>query len=272
MEDSTKIVRPHKDYVKHGRPAKRARKSHPTTKAANSQPQAPQGLLKIGHNNNKPTAIPRPISKSKLISSKGFDKIRIVRLLLAGVAPKDIADKMGITVNQCQNITKEIEKDIEDLTIKEYLSLLLSKVRLLLDNHTQSSADIQLSMLDIELLIKQVNKRLSIETDQDKLRGLRKELVSLTRQRLTIIVDLNANNTALTTNLSKMGVTNVPTSSKNKEPTPSSIGGEIPRLEELPESYRDMDKEALLGAMRDSNRDVGRYLRAERDRKKQGSE
>ena len=262
MEDSTKTIRPHKPYAKHGRAAKRARKS--------VKPPIPPKVSQNGSKPlTKPKAVPRPTKLDMSKSSGDFDKMRIVRLLLAGAAPKDIASKCNISLNHCNNMIRQMNKDIETLTWQDYLSLLLSKLRLFIDNHTQNSADLQLMLLDCDNAIKDTHKAIERESDKSKALRLSAHMVKLRAERLALMRELNANNTALTTNLSKMGVTNVPTTTKNKVPTQSSTGGEIPRLEELPLSYTDMGKEALLGALRDSNKDVGRYLRAETARKKE---
>lgn len=251
-----------------GRRAKPAQKRHRQPEETNGQEKPLQKPIRPIQSKEQAQAIPRPISKRKLISSKGLDKIRIVRLLLAGASPKDISSKIDIGVTQCLNLIKEIEQDITDLTWQDYLSLLLGKLRLFMDNHTQNSADIQLMLLDVDIAIKGTQEAIGGETDKRIKLSLQSRLDRLRSDRLTLMRELNANNTALTTNLSKMGVTNVPTSSKNKVPTQPSIGGEIPNIESLPASYRDMGRDALLEAMGDSNRDVGRYLRAEAARKK----
>lgn len=268
MEDSTRTIRPHKPYAKHGRAAKRARKPNKTHLETNDQEKPLQTISEPIQVKETAPAIPRPISKSKLISSKGLDKIRIVRLLLAGAAPKAISDKIDIGVTQCQNLIKEIEADIQGLTWQDYLSLLLGKIRLILDNHTQNGTDIQLAMLDCDIALEAQHKAIKGETDKKLKLSLQAHLSRLKGERMALRGELNANNTALTTNLSKMGVTNVPLIDKNKVPTQSSIGGEIPRLEELPESYQNMDRAALEAALAISNRDVGRHLRAETAKKK----
>ncbi len=262
MELEQKTVRPHKDYVKRGRAAQRARKRPSPqieTKAPKNGSKAPRTAK----------AVPSPTNANILSSTKDFDKIRIVRLLLAGVSPKDIAIKCHISVKHCQGLIRSMNEDLETLTWQDYLSLLLSKLRLFIDNHTQNSADLQLMLLDCDTAIKTTQGTLERESDKSKGLRLSAHLVKLRAERLVLMRELNANNTALTTNLSKMGVTNVPTTTKIKVPTQSSTDGEIPRLEELPLSYQDMDKGALLGALRDSNKDVGRYLRAETARKKE---
>ena len=265
MEDSANAVRPHKPYAKHGRPAQRGRKRHkpPNTSQVIGQPEPPTDKL---------SAIPRPISKSKLISSKGLDKIRIVRLLLAGASPKAVSEKIDIGVNQCQNLIKEIEKDIQGLTWKDYLSQLLSKLRLVLDNHTQNSTDIQLSMLDVDQQMTALEQQAAIktgkETEQERLQV---QLARLRTERAALRAELNTNNLALTTNLSKMGVTTRPPSLENKVPTQSSTATGFTELGEVPIGYEKMSREELLEGIAESNRNVNRILRAERD-KKRGSE
>ncbi len=261
MEDSTNAVRPHKPYAKHGRPAQRGRKRHkpPDTSQVISKPEPPI---------DKPSAIPRPISKSKLISSKGLDKIRIVRLLLAGASPKAISDKIDIGVNQCQNLIKEIDKDISGLEWKDYLSVLLGKLRLILDNHTQNSADIQLSMLDVDVAIKAQGAAIKGETDKRVLLTLQAQMARLRTEQAALRTELNTNNLALTTNLSKMGVTTRPPSLENKVPTQSSIGTGFTELGEVPIGYEKMSRAELLEGIAESNRAVNRLLRAERDKKR----
>ena len=261
MEDSAKTVRPHKTYAKHGRAAKRGRKSFKpgNTAKAISQPEPQQ---------NKASAVPRPIHKSKLISNKGLDKIRIVRLLLAGASPKAISDKIDIGVSQCQNLIKEIDKDISGLTWKDYLSLLLSKLRLILDNHTQNSADIQLAMLDVDQTTEAQQQAIKGTTGPE-LKLLQAQLTRLRSERAALRAELNANNLALTTNLSKMGVTTRPPSLENKVPTQSSIGTNFTELSEVVVGYEKMDREALVEGLAESNRLVNRYLRAERERKRE---
>lgn len=255
-----------------GRRAKQAQKRHRQPLEANGQEKPLQPPIKPIQSKEQAQAIPRPISKRKLISSKGLDKIRIVRLLLAGAAPKAISDKIDIGVTQCQNLIKEIEKDIIGLTWQDYLSLLLGKIRLILDNHTQNSTDIQLAMLDCDIAIESQCKAIESQTDKKLKIAQQAQLSRLKSERSGLRSELNANNTALTGNLSKMGVTNVPLIDKNKVPTQSSLDSNIPLLEGLPRSYTDMGREELLGALGDSNRDVGRYLRAETARKKAESE
>ncbi len=264
MEDSARTVRPHKLYSKHGRPAKKGRKSYKPEKTAQviSQPEPQQ---------NKASAVPRPIHKSKLVSNKGLDKIRIVRLLLAGASPKAISDKIDIGISQCQNLIKEIDKDISGLTWKDYLSLLLSKLRLILDNHTQNSADIQMAMLDVDQTIEAQQQAIKATTDSQAIKTLQAQLVRLRSERAALRAELNANNLALTTNLSKMGVTTRPPSLENKVPTQSSIGTNFTELGEVVVGYEKMDREALVEGLAESNRLVNRYLRAERERKR-GSE
>lgn len=265
MKDSNRTVRPHKDYAKHGRAAKRTKKRlrpRELEKTAQSPKIKPERLI----------AIPRPITAKNIVSSKGLDKIRIVRLLLAGAAPKDISIKANISIDHCRTMIKEIESDIQGLTWQDYLSLLLSKIRLLLDNHTQNSADIQMMLLDCDMSIKDTQSTLEGITDKAKRLPLSYHLTRLRAQRITLMRELNANNTALTGNLSKMGVTNVPLVDKNKVPTQSSNDNNIPLLEGLPASYTDMGRGELLEALGASNRDVGRYLRAETARKKAESE
>lgn len=268
MEDSTNAVRPHKPYAKHGRSARKATRHNEPGYRPKSQPEPPQTVEQLAPKTEQPSAIPRPISKSKLISSKGLDKIRIVRLLLAGASPKAISEKIDIGVAQCQNLIKEIDKDIVGLGWKDYLSLLLGKLRLILDNHTQNSADIQLAMLDVDVAIKAQGQAIKSETDKRVLLSLQAQMTRLRGEQAALRTELNTNNLALTTNLSKMGVTTRPPSEENKVPTQSSIASGFTELEEVPIGYEKMDRAALLEGMAESNRAVGKHLKAERDRKR----
>ncbi len=235
-----------------------------------------------GRKRRKPTRETLPANKSngatdnplealktaKQASSTGLDKGRIVRLLLAGMPKQKIAKKCKVTLTHCNSLIKEIDQDIETLGWKDYLSVLLSKLRLILDNHSQLGADIQELLLDCDMAIKDTQAAIDGETDKVERLKLVVHISTLRSQRLTLMRELNANNTALTGNLNKMGVTNVPTSSKNKVPTQPPVGGEIPDLKALPASYQEMGRDELLEAMRESNRAVNRHLRAESDRRR----
>ncbi len=267
MEDSTRTVRPHKPYAKHGRAAQRARKSVKSPENIETPPAPSNG-------SQSRNTVLSPIKDSKLKATAGIEKIRIVRLMLAGSDPQLIASKCGIELRLCKRIIKEIDEDMSKLTWNDYLSVLLGKLQLLLDNHSQIGQDLQMALfrLDDQVIVLEAEYdtiKAKKDRDPNDLIALTKQLAALRKERIGLLTELNANNTALTTNLSKMGVTNVPTTTKIKVPTQSSTDGEIPRLEELPPSYTDMGKDELLRALRDSNKDVGRYLRAETARKKE---
>lgn len=219
---------------------------------------------------DQPSAIPRPISRDKLISSKGLDKTRIVRLLLAGASPKAISEKIDIGVNQCQNLIKEIDKDISGLGWKDYLSVLLSKLRLILDNHTQNSADIQLLLLSVDQAIEANDSAIKAIGDSNKQEKEHLQAIAgrLRKERLELMRELNTNNLALTTNLSKMGVTTRPPSLENKVPTQSSTPAGFTELSEIPVGYEKMDRAELVEGLAESNRAVNRYLRAEREKQR----
>ena len=261
MEDSAKTIRPHKTYAKHGRAAKRGRKSYKFNSA--SKPDQP---IKTPAITSQPVI--STVKPESLKSSKGLEKIRIVRLLHSGAPAQAIALKTDISLKQCQRYIKEMEKDISDLTWKDYLSLLLSKLRLILDNHTQNSADIQLAMLDVDQTTEAQQQAIKGTTGPE-LKLLQAQLTRLRSERAALRAELNANNLALTTNLSKMGVTTRPPSLENKVPTQSSIGTNFTELGEVVVGYEKMDREALVEGLAESNRLVNRYLRAERERKRE---
>ena len=246
---------------KQRRRANKGRKRHKPTNTVSTKPKA-----------NNPTDNPLgALSTAKQASTTGLDKARIVRLLLAGMPKQKIAQKCNVSLTHCNNLIKEIDKEIETLGWKDYLSVLLSKLRLILDNHSQLGADIQELMLDCDMSIKDTQAAIDSDSDKDQRLRLIVHIASLRAHRLTLMRELNANNLALTTNLSKMGVTTRPPSSENKVPTQSSIATGFTELGEVPIGYEKMNKDQLVEGLAESNRAVNRLLRAERD-KKRGSE
>ena len=212
-----------------------------------------------------------PLKVAKQASSTRLETSRVIRLLVAGVPKQKIAKLCNVSLNHCNTLIKEIDQDIEKLGWKDYLSVLLGKLRLILDNHTQNSADIQLAMLDVDTGITVQQQAIEAETDKRTKLTLQAQLARLRSERAALRAELNTNNLALTTNLSKMGVTTRPPTTENKVPTQSSMVTGFTELEEVGVGYEKMSREELVEGLAESNRAVNRYLRAERD-KKRGSE
>lgn len=207
-----------------------------------------------------------PLNVAKQASSTRLETSRVIRLLVAGVPKQKIAKLCNVTLNHCNTLIKEIDKDIGSLGWKDYLSVLLGKLRLVLDNHTQNSGDIQVAMVDVDKAITAQQQAIEAETDKRVLLSLQAQMARLRAERAALRAELNANNLALTTNLSKMGVTTRPPSLEDKVPTQSSTATGFTELAEVGVGYEKMDRKALVEGLAESNRAVNRYLRAEKER------
>lgn len=254
------IQEPTKTYSKRGRPAQKGRKRHKPNISAQTEAKP----------NNLTDNPLEPLRVAKQASSTRLETSRVIRLLVAGVPKQKIAKLCNVTLTHCNTLIKEIDNDIETLGWKDYLSVLLSKLRLILDNHTQNSADIQLLLLSADQAITANETALEAIGDSNKKEQQHLQAIAgrLRKERLELMRELNTNNLALTTNLSKMGVTTRPPSQDNKVPTQSSTGVGFTELREVPAGYEKMSKEELVEGLAESNRAVNRYLRAERDKKR----
>lgn len=270
------------------RPIKRAKRPYKSKGKPLALTQAENARLNIEKSTaERKTKLLDTLTSGKrdyLKATRGFEKARVLRVLLAGATAQQVATELKLPLKYCETLINDLENEIKTIGKEEFVSLLWRKVRGFMDDHTAINASLELLLFQVDTDLRLITGRLDglldrIEEHKDQAppagmaydtaraewqamgnalaserqvlmttrQGLRTEKTALQREK-------RANNKDFVQTLTMMGVTSSPPPPEKEVPLHSPVSANLA-------DYSGLGEGRVVALLEESQKEVGRYLK-----------